>query len=59
MKPMRLRVEGDMLIDNHTEVTATVFRDRLRMGVRMTVELAITLIIGERLRMGMWKMKSV
>ena len=57
MRPMELRVEGDMLIDNHTEVTATVFRDRLRMRVRMTVELAITLIIGERL--GMWKMKSV
>ena len=57
MRPMELRVEGDMLIDNHTEVTATVFRDRLRMRVHMTVELAITLIIGERL--GMWKMKSV
>jgi len=60
MRPMELRVKGDMLIDSHTEVTTTVFRDRPRIRTRMTMELAIIiLIIGERLRMGMWKRKSV
>lgn len=55
---MELRVKGDALVNSHTDVTTTIFKDRLRIRTGMTMRLIIVLII-EGLRTGVRKRECV